>query len=224
MSGSSPSPSIASEFGVFQLSEVDWLALSAAMQSEGARLAIERAGSIQGASLSTGLSPRVLATAFADNPDPHVLPRINEATWQPDDDPPSRRDCEPAFRADGRFLAFAQIHLAGKGKLHVPSAYATYQAFCAGCGCDPIPRSSFGAALLGMARGHGGSRVGDSIKGLSLRDGLVASVPPVPPSIKPDVRPPRAPLVLGIAGPPRGRRVIEITEDGERIERREEAL
>ena len=213
-----PEPRAPDEFGSFRLSLDAWQALPAAMQAEAARLAVERAGSIEAASRATGLSLRILATAFGDTPAPHDLPRINEATWRPEDE---ARAPAAAPQVDGRFLAFAQIHLSGEGRLDVPAAYATYRAFCAGRGCDPLPRSSFGAALLAMARGHGGRRTGDTILGLSLRDGRPAPPLPAPESGHTAVRSPRAPLVLGIAGRPKGRRIIEITEDGERLERRE---
>lgn len=210
------------ELGAFRIALEDWLDLPAAMQADGALLAVEHAGSIEAASEVTGLPQDVLARCFGLRAQPHDLPRIVESKWTPADEPAPRDSYAPAppSACDAGLLAFAQIHLAAGAALHVPDAYATYRAFCAGRHAAVMPRASFGAALLEMARRHGGSRSGETIEGLVLREGRKAPASEaVPARVKSSAKPVRAPLTLGIAAVRRaGRRVIEIGLDGSRHE------
>lgn len=220
------------DFGAFRISAEEWRGLPDAMQTDAALLAAERFGSVEAASKVVGILPDVMAQATRKlaRGRPYCVPALDERQWTQaiglggGAEVLAPRTKDPAPPVEGGFLPFAQIHLSGEGSLDVRAAYATYQAFCAGRGCVPLPRATFGASLLAMARGHGGARSGDTIEGLSLRGGKAA-----PPALAlqfcaAPVRPPRAPIALGVMAARRGRKIIEIGEDGERYERREGAL
>lgn len=212
------------DLGLFRMSLEDWLALPAAEQSDGARLAVERSGSIEAAAMATGLPQAMLARAYGLTVQPHDLPRIVESRWTPADEPPPRSSYAPpgAASSDGGFMAFAQIHLVAGASLVVPDAYATYQAFCRARRDAAIPRSSFGAALLELARQHGGARTGDVLSGIALRNGSVARVHRDDLARSaPKAKPPRAPLALGVEAMRRaGHKVIEVGLDGSQFVRR----